>query len=605
MKTNYFFKLTGCFILMTVMSCSKFMDRDTYDSISANKFFETETDLELYTNSFLQEMTPSASTIGYGDINADYCALQLPTDLVRPDGNVSPENQSGWSEASWADLRNINYFLANLPKIKGKISDELYNHYEGVGRFWRGLFYFNKVKTFGGVPYYDKVLSNSDEEALLKPRDSREFVMDKVLEDLKFASENCLGTEKFTGDATKINKWIAAAYTSRVALFEGTYRKYHQVDPSTGNGWTNRAAEIQKFLNAAVNAARIVIESGLYQLATGDPKTVYHSLFTSAQLNKQEVIWGRVFNKELATLHDLTWIYFSPTYGSRVSMTKAFVNTYLMLDGTPFTSKSNYKTQTFGQEFTGRDYRLAQTVISPEYKMTRNNVKAPYAPNWLVTRTGYQPIKFSLDDDAGGVTARAASWNSLPIIRYAEVLLNLAEAKAELGSFSVNDWNLTITPIRNRAGVQSVFPIKADPYLLDYYKGTVKGAVLLEIRRERATELCLEMGLRWDDLMRWHMGGVLNSGDNPWTGMYIPDLAGKYDFNGDGNIDFQIGATESANTIKLNAAGSNQSFSRNANGNLVWNYQRVWEEYKYLRPIPLEAIIRNPNLEQNYLWDNK
>ena len=602
MTTNCFYKLMVGSLLILAASCSKFMDRDTYDSISANKFFETETDLQLYVNGFAQNMTPSASTIGYSDINADYSAVQIPADLLRPDGNVSPGNQGGWSEGSWADLRNINYFLTNLPKIRGKISDDTYNHYEGVGRFWRGMFYFNKVKTFGAVPFYDKVINSSDVEELNKPKDSREFVMDKVLEDLEFAYKNCLATSKYTSSATQINKWIAAAYTSRVALFESTFRKYHPVDPSTGASWVNRDAAIQKFLTAAVESAEVVIQSGVFRLVTGDPKTAYRSLFTSAELKKDEVIWGRIYSSELAALHDLTWIYFSPTYGSRASLTKTFVNTYLMLDGTPFTSQAGYKTRTFDEEFAGRDYRLMQTVISPSYQMTRNNVKAPYAPNWLVTRTGYQPIKFSFDDDANGVTARAASWNSLPIIRYAEVLLNYAEAKAELGSFTLNDWDRTIAAIRNRAGVQAVYPVSADPYLVNYYKNTVTDPVLLEIRRERAIELCLENGLRWDDLMRWHMGSLLTSGENPWIGIYVPDVTEKYDFNADGTIDFQIGTTESPNTIKLNPAATTQTFSRNADGNLVWNYPRLWEEKKYLRPIPLEAITRNPNLEQNNLW---
>lgn len=605
MKTRLIYTILSCSLLATSVSCSKFMERDTYDSVSAGSFFESETDLELYANGLIQKMTPSASTIGYSDNNADYCAVQIPTDLLRPDGNVSAENQGGWTESSWANLRDINYFLNNLYRVRGKVSDEVYNHYEGVGRFWRALFYFGKVQTFGGVPFYDEVINSSDEEALNKPRDSREFVMDKVLEDLQFAAEHCLDADRYTSSASVINKWIAAAYLSRVALFEGTYRKYHVTDPSTGKSWEGRDAAIEKFLTAAVDAASLVMNSGVYSLVTGDPKTAYRSVFTSASLQTQEVIWGRTYSNDLAVLHDLTWLYFSPTFGSRVSLTKTFINTYLNLDGTAFTDGSSYQTKTFDEEFENRDYRLMQTVISPSYQMTQNNVTRPYSPNWLVTKTGYQPIKFSLDDDAGGVTARAASWNSLPIIRYAEVLLNYAEAKAELGTFTTDDWNRTIALTRQRAGVRSVFPTTADPYLLSYYRNTVTSPVLLEIRRERAIELCLENGLRWDDLMRWHMGELLNSSENPWTGIYVPDVNGQYDFNGDGTIDFQIGTAESPNTIRLNSGGAIQSFSRNAEGNLVWNYPRVWEEYKYLRPIPLEAITRNPNLEQNNLWKNK
>lgn len=589
-------------LLVSGSSCEKFMDRDTYDSISSDRFFESESDLELYTNGFLQNMTPSARTIGYGDINADYCAVQIPDDLLRPNGNVSPGNQGGWTEGSWNNLRNINYFLNNMKKMKGKISDEVYNHYEGVGRFWRAWFYYDKVQTFGAVPFYDQVIKSNDTEALNKPRDSREFVMDKVLEDLNFAVENCLVSDKYGKGGTGINKWVALAFKSRVCLFEGTYRTYHSADPSTGNAWVNRSENIQKFLRAASDASEEIMKSGVFTLVDDNKETAYRSLFISEKINTKEIIWGREFSKTLATFHDLSWVYYSPTFGNKVSLTKQFINTYLMADGTPFTSKSNYKTITYSDEFTGRDLRLAQTVISPKYRMTINGVNRLYSPSWLITRTGYQPIKWSLDNDADNILSRAASWNSLPIFRYAEVLLNYAEAKAELGELSVSEWDKSITLLRNRAGVTSIYPIFADPYLKDYYKNTVSNAVLLEIRRERAVEMCLEMGLRWDDLMRWHLGELLNSTENPWKGIYIPAPGSSYDFNGDGLTDFATAATESPTTIALSSSNANQTFSIDVDKNLVWNYQRVWDEYKYLKPIPTDAIIRNPNLTQNYLW---
>jgi len=592
-------------LLVSGSSCEKFMDRDTYDSISSDKFFESESDLELYTNGFLQNMTPSARTIGYGDINADYCAVQIPDDLLRPNGNVSPGNQGGWTEGSWSNLRNINYFLNNMQKLKGRISDDVYNHYEGVGRFWRAWFYYDKVQTFGAVPFYDQVIKSNDTEALNKPRDSREFVMDKVLEDLNFAAENCSASDKYSKGGTGINKWVALAFKSRVCLFEGTYRTYHSVDPSTGEAWVSRSENIQKFLKAAADASEEIMKSGVFSLVDGNKETAYRSLFTSEKINTKEIIWGREFSKTLSTFHDLSWVYYSPTYGSKVSLTKQFINTYLMADGTPFTSKPNYKTVTYSDEFTGRDLRLAQTVISPEYRMTINGVNRLYSPNWLITRTGYQPIKWSLDDDADNILSRAASWNSLPIFRYAEILLNYAEAKAELGELNASEWDKSIALLRNRAGVASIYPAAADPYLKEYYKNTVSDPVLLEVRRERGIEMCLEMGLRWDDLMRWHMGELLNNSENPWKGIYIPDANASYDFNGDGITDFAIASAESPNTVPLSSSNANQTFSINADKNLVWNYQRVWDEYKYLRPIPTDAITRNPNLTQNYLWENK
>lgn len=605
MKKTTYTILLGIAILLANISCEDFLTRDTYDSVGASSFFEKESDLVLYTNGFLQRMTPAYNTIGHNsnDINADNVAIQLPNDLIRPDGNVSPGNQGGWAESSWQNLRNINYFLDNMASAKDNVSPEIYNHYEGVGRFWRAWFYYDKVRTFGAVPYYDFTIQSSDTEALYKARDSREFVMDKILEDLDFAAKNCLDTEKYISRGTGISKWTVLAFMSRVCLFEGTYRKYHAVDPSTGNQWVDREASIKRFLEGAVSAAEEIMNSGVYSLVDGDKQTAYRSLFVSADLQEKEVIWGRQFSDDMSVYHDLSGLYFSTTYGNKTSLTKRFMNTYLMLDGTPFTSRSNYKTVEYKDEFDNRDYRMAQTVISPDYRMIFNNIDSLYAPSWLNTRTGYKPIKFTIDNSS--VLGTSTSWNSLPILRYGEVLLNYAEAKAELGEMGQNEWNRSIALLRNRSGVSSIIPTAADPYMMDYFNNSIDNPWILEVRRERGIELCLEMGLRWDDLMRWHMGELLNSDQKPWTGIYIPDTNIEYDFNGDGVADFRISNVETATSIPLSPTGGNQTFTIDADNNLVWNYSRVWSQHKYLRPIPTDAITRNPNLEQNYLWEGR
>lgn len=118
-------------------SCEDFLTRDTYDQIGSDEFWKSETDLELYANGFIQKMIPGDGTITRGDIYADYCAVDIPTDLLRPDGNVSPDNQTGWAESNWTNLRRVNYMLDNMHKCRGRVSDEIYNHYEGVARFWR------------------------------------------------------------------------------------------------------------------------------------------------------------------------------------------------------------------------------------------------------------------------------------------------------------------------------------------------------------------------------------------------------------------------------------------------------------------------------------
>ena len=483
----------------------------------------------------------------------------------------------------------------------------LFNNYMPYSNAW---FYYDKVQTFGAVPWYDFTIAASDKEAMMKPRDSREYVMDKVLEDLTFASTYCLSDAKFTKGSALINKWVALAFKSRVCLYEGTFRKYHSREPSSDKPWQAEYNADNKFLREAAAAAKEIMDKGPYSLVTGDVKTAYRSLFTSAGLLTQEVIFGREYSKELSAFHETSWYYYSPTYGAKIAMTKKFMNTYLTTRGTPFTDIDGYQTIDFIREFDGRDARMAQTVISPTYKMKISGRERLYSPNWKVTRTGYHPIKWSIDDDADNVLSKAASWNSLPILRYAEVLLNYAEAKAELGEMDAAVWDQTIAQLRSRAGVTPVVPDKADPYMEAYFLNTVTDKWILEVRRERGIELCLEMGLRWDDDMRWHMGDLLTSDNNPWTGIWIGNTGYTYDFtgqstddNGDPVPDFYIRPGEDTeHSIAISNTGANQTFSLNAAGNIVWEYKRTWGEKKYLRPIPQTAITRNPNLEQNALW---
>ena len=615
------------YTLMTVAAagmtaCEDFLTRDTYDQIGSDEFWKSETDLELYANGFIQKMIPGDGTITRGDIDADYCAVDIATDLLRPDGNVSPDNQGGWTESSWTNLRRVNYMLDNMHRCRGRVSDEVYNHYEGVARFWRAWFYYDKVRTFGAVPWYDFTISASDKEALTKPRDSREYVMDKVLEDLTFASTYCLADAKYTKGSALINKWVALAFKSRVCLYEGTFRKYHSREPSSDKPWQNDVYNADnKFLREAAAAAKEIMDKGPFSLVTGDVKTAYRSLFTSAGLLTQEVIFGREYSKELSAFHETSWYYYSPTYGTKIAMTKKFMNTYLTTKGTPFTDIDGYKTVDFIHEFDGRDARMAQTVISPSYQMKISGRTVPYSPNWKVTRTGYHPIKWSIDDDADNVLSKAASWNSLPIIRYAEVLLNYAEAKAELGSLSPDDLNITVNEIRSRVGMPALtmrdLDKQPDWYLSseEYGYPNVTGSneivnAILEIRRERTVELIQE-GFRLQDLYRWKAGYCI---DQAISGMYFPG-PGEYKLAGKETADlilYKAGETkpQAGEGVSVYELGSDIILSEGDKGYVYYhktveNLRTPFNEVRdYLYPIPSGERSLNPNLTQNPGWSD-
>lgn len=464
-------------------------------------------------------------------------------------------------------------------------------HYEGVGRFWRAWLYYSKVQTFGPVPWYDKPIDPEDEEALYKGRDSREFVMDKILEDLNFATTHCLSDKAYVNNS-QINRWVALAFKARVCLYEGTYRKYH-----TELGLESSA---EKWLREAVSACETLMNESPYSLvhSPASLKTQYRKLFTSQEIDYQEVILANEFSEDLLRFHSATWKFTSGSYGARWSLSKAFVNTYLMLDGSRFTDRADYEKTEFTEEVKNRDYRLMQSVITPGYSKKVAGVDTQKAPDFSLTLTGYQVIKWTLDDDRYEGTNN--STNSLPVFRFAEVLLNYAEAKAELGEFGETEWNQTIKLLRERAGVNSKVPLAADPYLIDYYANQTTDKWILEIRRERAIEMLLE-NLRYEDLMRWKLGSLL---EKEWTGIYIPEKEKAYDLNGDGINDVCVtdgkpGTEKGVFYIDL----SKGQYTLDKNNCLIYNETRMWADRKYLHPIPKTACVINPALGQNDGWE--
>lgn len=604
MKKIFF--IYGTMLITMMASCEKFLTRDPEHEIGSENFMTSENDLELYANGFIQRHMPSEETLAWGDQYSDITATRSSTAFLIG-STWSPDEQGGWSggaSGTWSKLRNVNYFLDNLHKSKPNVSEEVYRHYEGVGRFWRAYFYYDMVQTFGDVPWYETALEVDDHEQLMKPRDSREYVMQKVLEDLNFASENCSVDPKYVKSSTRINRWVALAFKSRVCLFEGTYRKYHNTNRSTGEPWEGGEQAANLFLREAADAANVLMTEGPYALVNNpsNVNTQYRALFNSESLNEREVILGIKFQTDVR-MHSMTWKLFSASYGSNWSLTQDFVNHYLNLDGTRFTDAPNYQTKTFEENFVNRDNRLKQTVVGPEYMRKIGGVEKKDAPNFSLTSTGYQLIKWALDDDVH--VGIATSYNSVPMFRYAEVLLNYAEAKAELGEFGEAEWNRTIRLLRERAGVDGASPMTLDPYIRDYYR--VSNMWVAEIRRERTIELVHE-NLRYDDLMRWKLGDL--TAVEAWKGIYFAEKNTPYDLNNDGVFDVAVVDAEPAASAKIPGVvyvvlGTSYRLTNGTSGNLEFGFQqgREWTDKKYLRPIPSAAIQKNINLDQNKDWD--
>ncbi|MCC9166269.1 RagB/SusD family nutrient uptake outer membrane protein [Pontibacter harenae] len=579
------------FFCAVFSSCEK-LDQAPMATATKEAVFSSEKGLELYANSFY-DVLPSANDVHRGDAMSDYAARTQVPDFLRA-GAFGPRQSSGWN---WDQLRNINYFIANCNDPS--IAPSVRAHYIGIARFFRAWFYFDKVKRFGNVPWINKPMG-VDDPALFNERDARTMVMDSVLADLNYACANI----NTTNDNTRslITKYVAYAFKSRVCLYEGTYRKYHDVMANTADKW----------LTEAVSASGMVMENGGFNLNTaGGSENAYRQLFINPTPVTSEIILSAVVDPNLNVFNDANWWWTSATYGARVSLIRTFVNTYLKLDGTPFTSTPGYETMVFADEVKGRDKRLQQTIRTGNYKRINGGAAEPAPPIFSYTYTGYQPIKWTLDDmfyDGG-----SRNINSISIIRYAEVLLNHAEAKAELGTMTDADWATTIGALRKRAGISGgteAKPTTVDSYLQANYFPSISDPVLLEVRRERGIELALE-GLRFDDLVRWRRGELM---EMEWNGFYVPALNQPIDLNEDGVLDVSFYKTMPANPVAgvtyinvsetISGGVNPQQLSEGSHGKLTWlnNIPRNWEDKHYLYPIPETDRLMNPKLGQNPGW---
>ncbi len=571
------------FSFLTSCNNDDFLERTPISELSPENSFNTAQDLELYTNSFYNDLSGFGGVIERDNLSDNILFNGVPNEQTGQRLVPSEAGSSGWS---WGDLRKINIFFENFERCD---DEDAVKEYSGVAYFFRALFYYNKIKRFGDVPWYDEVIGSTDTDLLLKPRDSRVFVVEKMIEDIDRAIEN-LNTDQASD---RVNRWTALALKSRICLFEGTFRKYHSNLNLPG---------AETLLTLAAEAAERVIQESPYSLySTGNTGIDYRDLFASESAIESEVMLTRRYSSDLDVVNSINYYFTSPTQQD-VGLTKSIVDTYLMSDGTAFTSQPNYETLEFNAETSNRDPRMEQTIRTPGYTRIGNNNEV--LPDFSASISGYQIAKYVADESQDGFEA---GFQDIPIMRYAEVLLNFAEAKAELGTLTQADLDASITLLRSRVGMPALNLSNAnsnvDPILQSRYPniGGSNQGIILEIRRERRVELVLE-GFRYDDLMRWKNGKAL---EDHFKGMYFSGF-GAFDINGDSTLDVEIFQGSTTTTAPQSVEiGGVISLSNGSSGNLVPFLDRPKsfdESRDYLYPIPFGDIQLNPNLEQNPNW---
>ncbi|MGK4224857.1 RagB/SusD family nutrient uptake outer membrane protein [Parabacteroides distasonis] len=585
--------------LLTASCNDYFMEREPQTEIGVNSFFNTEQDLKMYCYNLydfpdFNNYTADAGT----DNQATTDVVEVKNIMNSPNPNSTTIN-AGWN---WEQLRTINLFLENCDRAA--VSEDVLAHYQGIARFFRARFYMDMVKKYSDVPWYDKTLTTSDED-LYKARDPREYVVQKIFEDYQFAAEH-VKTDQESG---AVDKWVVLTYMARHALYEGTYRKYHE-ELNLGN-------TADTYLQMAADAAnQVMAEGGFSIYNTGNPNTDYHTLFESTDLKgNPEVILARYFDRKIYS--NGFWAFM---FGNYIPCpTKDLVQSYLMKDGSYYSAQPGYETKQFVEEFKDRDPRMSQTLAYPGWELVNTMTYAPgagiYVQNLNKNFSGYHQIK-------GFVNNKDEEYYlsvDLPVLRYAEVLLTYAEARAELGQLTQGDLDRSINLLRARVALPSLSASPtADPIMQETFPGI--SPVLQEIRRERRVELALE-GFRFDDLMRWKAGKLL---EKEPEGLYFPSL-GKFDLTGDGVEDIcLIPSTEDipAEADKeVNALGKKLTYYRTGSiddnnatvyltngtsGNILTiKDMGTFQEPKfYYRPIPKHEMDLNPQLgPQIFGWE--
>jgi hypothetical protein len=570
---------------MLMSGCNdSFMDKYPETSITENVFFSTPADLKTYTNGFYSYISPSIWDVPSDNcVYVDECSLYS---LMR--GEITPKNAGKWS---WTNIRNVNFMLARTGKTTGDKAE--INHYIGLARLFRAILYYGKVQTYSDVPWYSTDLKTTDTELLYKTQDSRALVVDSIMADLDYATTNMK-----SGKGTRLYKEAALAYQARIALNEGTFRKYHS---ELGLN------DADKYFQIAAKACEAIMATKKFSLNSS-----YAACFQSLDLSSNpEMIFYKDYDKTLDVRHNA-----ASMYDWEHTLSRDLMEDYVFIQDNkaiPFTQVAGYDKMDVDHFYLNRDPRLKATFWTPGYKRV-TSVK-PTIPT--LGHCGYPQIKFEPQ------TADQISWNmaytDLPIIRYAEVLLMDAEAKAELGTLTQADVDNTINVIRQRAGVPSAtlsdWLSNIDPKLAAHYPNVTsaqKGAIL-EIRRERRVELACE-GFRENDLMRWGCAKLLETAPE---GIYI-DKLGYQDLNGDGNPDVAIVATKADadaipaadktkyGLVVFTLAGNTFALTNGTSGYLrllsqVGKFTFTEPKYYYY-PLDEQDMLINTNLVQNKYW---
>ena len=461
------------FIILTIANfgCSD-LDLSPIDSRSELTFWQNEEDARIFLNSMYADVWNANAYLYFNALSDDaYTRVEDYRNIAN--GNYDASNgvvTSTWS-SRYEGIRRANIFMNNINNVVD-ITEEDRASFIAQARFIRAWHYFYLIELYGDVPLVlDEI---SIEESLELTRTDKMTVLNFIKQELSASINNLSGSD----EPGRITKGAGIAFKSRVHLYNSDYQE-------------------------VVNLTTQLF--GAYTLFPD-----YSGLFNPDNENNPEIILSMQY-LPIEREHNNQYALIPPSQGgyANFSPLQELVDSYLTMEGLKITNPlSGYDED---NPYVNRDPRLKATIVYDGYSWTDFNGNQitintgvganpdGYGFSSNATQTGYYVAKY-YDMNARN---QINSGLDLILIRYAEVLLNYAEAKNELGSFSEQDWNTTIRPIRERAG------LIGDAL---NYPGNNQSELRDIIRNERRIELAFEAGHRFFDIRRWRVAETVLNG---------------------------------------------------------------------------------------------
>lgn len=575
----------ACFSLMSLFTTSC-LDLQPQAQLNDSLVWTTAENFQLFSNQFYGWTRDFylSGTATYGNGFSDGPHSDFRSDLMVSSSSINVYSQGTNSIPSTDDnytnlYKRIYYTNILLNRAEGFGDQAAIAVPVGEAKFFRAYLHFELVQIWGNAVLLTQPL-DIDSQELYGPRNDRGEVIDQIILDLQDAAE--LLPENASEEG-RLTKGAALAMLSRVALYEGTWQKFH----TNGADATSNTERSTELLTIAKDAANQVIASGNYSLfyneALGNESYRYMFILEdgvqcnpanlSKSANNEYILSHRHrYSDRLST--NITHAILEGSCG----LTRKLANMYLCSDGLPIEKSSQFKGYANPtDEYQNRDNRMSNTFLVHGTKFW-DNESATSRTSWtdadlekartadVRTGTGYRPYKYAIERQAQD------NFESMdfPVIRYAEVLLNYAEAAYELnGNISDADLDMSLNLVRQRVNPNM-------PKLSNSLVSANGLSMREEIRRERTVELIME-GYRIDDLKRWATAETEMPQD-------------------------QLGVQMTGTWFETNWAA--QPLPLNGEGCIIYYTDRTWGDRNYLYPLPSDQMQLNPELGQNPGWGN-